>query len=265
MYLAEIHGKLSRDNENKEDILTSNVFSFFKYAPRQIFLRNLLKELGIDVSDKEAKEAEFNFWPKFKDKTEPDLVLLVGDYYLLIEAKYLSGFGEKTAKRESQLLREIEGGSFEARNLGLKFKVIAMTADYVEKEATFNEIPQKFRDDFIWRNWQKVNSLITGIVETGTVMDPETKLLAMDLVSLLSGKGLRSFQRLGILEGTKKVRCFDAVFFMAKTALRRGSFIGYTEALSSKARINRYKDPIYFKKGVLLFQKHGLPEKKRIK
>jgi hypothetical protein len=29
MYLAEIHGKLSAENENKEDILTSNVFSFF--------------------------------------------------------------------------------------------------------------------------------------------------------------------------------------------------------------------------------------------
>ena len=34
MYLAEIHGKLSMENENKEDILTSNVFSFFKYANR---------------------------------------------------------------------------------------------------------------------------------------------------------------------------------------------------------------------------------------
>ena len=28
MYLAEIRGKLSKDNENREDILTSNVFSF---------------------------------------------------------------------------------------------------------------------------------------------------------------------------------------------------------------------------------------------
>lgn len=32
MYLAEIRGKLSKENENREDILTSNVFSFVQTA-----------------------------------------------------------------------------------------------------------------------------------------------------------------------------------------------------------------------------------------
>lgn len=38
MYMAELRGKLSEKAEKQEDILTSNVFSFFKYANRQIFL-----------------------------------------------------------------------------------------------------------------------------------------------------------------------------------------------------------------------------------
>ena len=54
MYLAEIHGKLSRQNENMEDILTSNVFSFFKYTARQIFLFAFLQELRLDVTPEDA-------------------------------------------------------------------------------------------------------------------------------------------------------------------------------------------------------------------
>jgi len=40
MYLAEICGKLSSKVEGIEDILTSNVFSFFKYSKRTIFLKS---------------------------------------------------------------------------------------------------------------------------------------------------------------------------------------------------------------------------------
>ncbi len=71
MYLAEIQGKLSQRNENKEDILTSNVFSFFKYADRTIFLYHLItKSLGIDITKKDAQCAEFHFWPRYDDNTD---------------------------------------------------------------------------------------------------------------------------------------------------------------------------------------------------
>ncbi len=46
MYLAELHGKLSSNVERKEDILTSNVFSFFKYSNRKVYLKELMKLLG---------------------------------------------------------------------------------------------------------------------------------------------------------------------------------------------------------------------------
>ena len=94
MYLAELRGKLSSRVERMEDVLTSNVFSFFKYSSRDIFLKKYLNELGFNVSDREAEEAEFRFWPVFEEGTEPDLVIIVGDYYLLIEAKYFRIWGK---------------------------------------------------------------------------------------------------------------------------------------------------------------------------
>jgi hypothetical protein len=110
MYLAELCGKLSSRVERMEDVLTSNVFSFFKYSSRDIFLKKYLNKLGFDISVREAEEAEFKFWPVFEDGTEPDLVIMAGNYYLLIEAKYFSEFSEGTKKDEHQLLREIKNG-----------------------------------------------------------------------------------------------------------------------------------------------------------
>lgn len=61
MYLAELYGKFSPREERMEDILTSNVFSFFKYSSRNIFLKSYLDSLGVDVSAKKARDAEFLF------------------------------------------------------------------------------------------------------------------------------------------------------------------------------------------------------------
>ncbi|MDD5070424.1 MAG: hypothetical protein PHV17_06810 [Candidatus Omnitrophica bacterium] len=265
MYLVETHGKLSKDNENKEDILTSNVFSFFKYAPRQIFLKRLLNHFGIEVSDKEAKSAEFIFWHRFQDNTEPDLVLVAGNYYLLIEAKYFSGFGQKTKITESQLSREVYGGMLEAKSMGLKFKLIAVTADYSYKESKFNEIPKEFTSDFIWTNWQNITVLISDILENKTGINPEVRLMAQDLCDLLIRKGLRNFQGLCFIKVSKKIKRLESLFFMAQTASRRGSFIGYVDALSPEHRINRNKEFIYFKHGNLFFQGQGLLSGRRIK
>ena len=66
--------------ERMEDILTSNVFSFFKYSTREIFLKGYLNKLGFDISGQEANAAELIFWPRFEENTEPDLVIITGDY-----------------------------------------------------------------------------------------------------------------------------------------------------------------------------------------
>ena len=101
MYIAELRGKLSSQAELMEDVLTSNVFSFFKYANRKTFLKPFLNDLGFVISQEEARKAEFEFWPSYEDGTEPDVVVVVGNYYILFEAKYFSDFGPDQLKREA--------------------------------------------------------------------------------------------------------------------------------------------------------------------
>lgn len=50
MYIAEIKGKLPTQLSRSENILTSNVFSFLKYADRKVYLKGFLNELGITPS-----------------------------------------------------------------------------------------------------------------------------------------------------------------------------------------------------------------------
>lgn len=107
MYIAELRGKLYRDQENKEDLLTSNVFSFLKYAPRDIFLYEYLNYLSVPVTKKDACDAKFLFWPTYDDYTEPDVVIIVVEYYLLFEVKLYSGFREETDITADQLSREL--------------------------------------------------------------------------------------------------------------------------------------------------------------
>ena len=233
MYQAELRGKLSSRIERMEDVLTSNVFSFFKYSTREIFLKGYLKILGFDVSDKEAKEAEFIFWPHFEENTEPDLVIIVGNYYLLIEAKYFSDFGGETNKTKAQLIREIEGGKLDAKNYGKDFVLIAITADSYYKETKFQAIKSDATPHFKWTNWQLVASLLNNILASNKKIRKQEQDFALDLYNLLDKKNLREFQSFDILFLINPyLKPHVSVFFEAKTAKFRGAFIGFMEGLS---------------------------------
>jgi hypothetical protein len=66
---ALIKGKLSREQENMEDILTSNVFGLMKYLPPSEALIPFLKQAEDPEGCKPFEdlsseaEAEFEFWP----------------------------------------------------------------------------------------------------------------------------------------------------------------------------------------------------------
>jgi len=273
MYLAELHGKLSSRVERMEDILTSNVFSFFKYSSRDIFLKNYLNKLEFNISDQEAEEAEFRFWPVFEDGTEPDLVIIVGKYYLLIEAKYFSEFSEGTKKDEHQLLRELYIGELEAKNYDKEFNLIALTADYYYKKYKFEVIPQKYRPYFKWTNWQSVSSFLDNVLSSNPNIKGPERDFSLDLYNLLDKKHLRSFQ--SITYSGPLLKNYSSIFFNAKTAMLRGDFIGFIESLSlpkglkpvgktvffsstkrifkslSKLeKLKKVKSPIFFKEGV---------------
>ena len=151
MILAELNGKIPSRLIDKEDILTSNVFSFFKYSDRKL-LKDYLAELGILVTSSESENAEFIFWPSYEDGTEPDLIIICGEYYLLFEAKLYSDFSPKTATADSQIEREIKMGKMSAENLNKKFVYIALTAEYYKNRQKY----LKYETDeflFIWTNW----------------------------------------------------------------------------------------------------------------
>jgi len=235
MYLAEIHGKLSKNNENKEDILTSNVFSFFKYADRCIFLLELVRMLKLKVSEEDAKQAEFIFWTHYEDFTEPDLVLLIGKYYLLFEAKYHSGFGQETNHKKHQVVREIKGGMYEAHNLGKEFLIIAVTAHYTDNVHFKKEIPAEYLDTVRWINWQSIAWLLYRQVENYPELPLETQLFASDLYTLLVNKKLRNFAGVEVFAAElPHLHQQDGnLFFEAKTARYRGKFMGFIPALST--------------------------------
>lgn len=244
MYLAELHGKLSSRIERMEDVLTSNVFSFFKYSNRDIFLKKYLNKLGFNVSIREAEEAEFRFWPVFEDGTEPDLVIIVGKYYLLIEAKYFSGFRKKTETTDDQLKREIKGGQLDAFSYGKEFYLIAITADYYYKKDKFEVIPQKFRPHFKWTSWQSVSSFIDNILSSNLNINGPKRDFGLDLYNLLDKKHLRSFQ--SITYNGPLLKDYKSIFFDAKTAKLRGDFIGFVESLSLTKGLKPVGKTVFF-------------------
>lgn len=259
MYLAEIHGKLSTENENREDILTSNVFSFLKYADRSLFLRQFLALLGLKVSIDDVLHTEFRFWPSFTDGTQPDLLIITGPYYLLIEAKYHSGFGKATPIKKHQLVREIEGGAFEAATLDKKFKILIVTADYYFKPEIYKDIPSHHSDDLIWINWQKIAFLIFGILDQNPVISLETKLFAEDLYRLLLKKNLRNFEGGKVLSQVSNLKNFrDNIFFQAITARYRGDFLGFLPVMEAFPGISPPEITLFFEPKRRFFQFPGV-------
>jgi hypothetical protein len=254
MYQVELHGKLSLSNEHSEDILTSNVFSFLKYADRAVFLYSYLQSLGISISRGDAHGAEFRFWPHFSDGTEPDLVIVVGDHYVLFEAKYFSGFGLGTETAGHQLIREIEGGRFEARSLGKQFHMIAITAHYSTCVDEFAHVPENMRSTIHWTNWQQVALTVESILDSETPMSLETRSFAEDLHRLLQRKDLRSYAGTKLLEKLRKLTAHAGiVFFDASTADYRGSFIGFLGILKLTEPVGATPDSIFFGEHTTLF------------
>lgn len=111
MFSAEVHGKVSITNpphQRMEDVLTSYVFSLFRYlnnlqAPLA-FLREAknLNDEKLEFDD--LVSAQVYFWPRFNFPgigfREPDVLLLLeekggGKIAAVIEAKYYSGLSNR--------------------------------------------------------------------------------------------------------------------------------------------------------------------------
>lgn len=234
MIIAELKGKIPSKLKDKEDILTSNVFSFFKYSNRR-YLKDYLSELGLKVSIEDTNKAEFQFWPSYEDGTEPDLVIICGDYYILFEAKLFSDFSAKvidieTNEIEIQLEREARMGQMEAKNSDKQFILIALTSEYYKKKDKYKKIDSS-NLTFIWTNWQFVaNFLFAKMEDPGNHHD---LLHLNDLYDLLAFKKLRSFVNLSSLKHGKCVLSSKNIFYNNKTSMFKGEYSGFLKILAN--------------------------------
>jgi hypothetical protein len=146
---ALLRGKLSEQQENLEDILTSTVFGLLQYIPIQI---GLLKFISCAVPFRTlitkplpqfASKVKYEFWPWLQNDdcygAEPDVLIRVTDnvgieHLILVEAKFHSG---KSSTAEStnhiptdQLAKEWDNLVRQSESEDAIPHLIYLTADY---------------------------------------------------------------------------------------------------------------------------------------
>jgi len=211
MIIAELQGKISSELAEKEDVLTSNVFSFFKYCDRE-FLKDYLNQIGkekkIEVLLEEAKDAKFFFWKEYDDGTEPDLIVICGKYYLLFEAKLYSPFSKETTNKKSQIEREIKMGDEAAEKEKKEFVYVAITDGYYMDKEKYSEYGKRVK--FIWTDWQSV----TRFLESPERSFHSYGEYAKDLHDLLYKKNLRGYAGLrSIVNACEQIDMPERIFY----------------------------------------------------
>lgn len=208
MLMALLRGKLSRDQENMEDILTSNVFGVLKYLPPGNVLVPFLSKASLPegkwpLADLPADvKVEYEFWPWLEesgcDGCEPDVLIRIAcsdgkKILVLIEAKYRSSKSSEEDEGErpnDQLAREWDNLSRLAARESAKPVLIYLTADVrcpVEDiEASQKELVSKRveKAKICWLSWRHLPFLITD-------SSPE---ILRDLVGVLRRLNLTFFE-----------------------------------------------------------------------
>ena len=226
MLMALLKGKLSREQENMEDILTSNVFGLFQYLPAELGLLPFLacaedtagnQPLAFLVGEQApaSRSVDYEFWPWFEEPDcipcEPDALLYVeldgrDDLLILIEAKYLSGKSseadDESDKPTDQLAREWDNLTHVARQRNATPILIYLTADMAYPTADISPSVQEYeskRPDvdtptILWLTWRRITDVFQSAAEP----------ILQDLVRLIKRLNLiafEGFQPLGQLSG----------------------------------------------------------------
>jgi hypothetical protein len=248
MYQAELNGKLPSSASDREDVLTSNVFSFLKYSDRPTYLRQFLRLAGLNIKTSELHRVKFDFWPNYDDGTEPDVIIEMDTCYLLVEAKYFSGVGEENGNPAGQLIREFEAGAMEARNRAKSFRLLLLTDDATRPSSLLAQMPERFLGKVSWTNWQAIAQMIFKVIESSGATAPDYEF-ANDLYELLDFKHLRGFRTFEQNGCIPPHRTDEQIFFAAETASFRGAFIGFAPVLSTLAAVSESAPEIYYSAG----------------
>ncbi len=198
MFIAQISNKLSRAEEDMEDLLTSNVFGTWRYVPVEITEKGLLEFLKtacrIDGARFNGPDGistlNMKFWPWIQEEdakgAEPDVLIeMVSSdkrkWLLLVEAKYLSpksSFADESEKcptdqlaKEMHNLRKI--ARLENYDEYALFYVTAHTLlpkdDITE---AINELAEKTEDGasdrFYWTTWRRLPGILSTTINSCT-------------------------------------------------------------------------------------------------
>lgn len=205
--MAQLKGKLIREEEGMEDLITSNVFGSFKYvSPRRGLLPFLARATG-DGGTKPledlppVKACSYVFWPRYGTADdvacEPDVLISIMQHngtelHIMVEAKYRSpkssfpSDGEQPTDqlaREWCVLEKIAGGSDNAF-------LLFVTADYVRPWGQIRES----QDELILKRGGRGNILWVSWRELPTILQGSKHPMLRDLHSLLAKYGLDFFR-----------------------------------------------------------------------
>ncbi len=211
MLQALLHGKLSREHENIEDILTSLVFGLLKYCNSSLTVRLLSRAQFIDgqpafdpklLSRPDVTVSNWCFWPYWAERDcipcEPDVVFRVAipghePTEVLVEAKLNAGkssYSDDGIQPNDQLAREWDNLAIRALSNGARPLLIYLTSHFAlprsEIEISIAEFERKrgTTPAIAWLSWRALHQTLT----VGSA-DP----LQNDLHALLERMGLTDF------------------------------------------------------------------------
>ncbi len=209
MLAAQLRGKLTRKEEDLEDLLTSNVFGSIRYSPPEKALIPLLAAAedsnGFNPLRNLPKisAVTYEFWPYLEDGNgnarEPDVLIRImhetkHQTILLVEAKYKSG-------KSSEADDGIELNDQLASEWDILIKkeksatpyLLYVTADFsypkedIEKSQSEFEKKRNGRLDVVWISWRKLP----------TILNSDEPILK-DLSEILRKQGLTFFEGISI-------------------------------------------------------------------
>ena len=232
MLQALIHGKLTRQEEGLEDLLTSNTFGLMKYLPPEVVLIPFLSLandplqnhiLG-DFLQSALKVERFRFWATLAHSDciscEPDVDILFSHddgtkTWVVIEAKYRSGKSSGailgTEKPNDQLAREFDNLKSISQKEGItRYALVYLTKDYTCPEIEIQDSAEEYeskrdcKPKLYWLSWR----VLYDVLETADYSDDG---IIEDLKTLLLKLNLTMFRRLRFKEIKKPEWNFERI------------------------------------------------------
>ncbi len=177
MIEALLKGKLSRQQENMEDILTSIVLGSMKYFPPEKALMPFLSKAILASGERPFEDidivsAKYKFWPQINENNcyacEPDAIITLLDKsknktIIMVEAKYQSGkssYKDESDKPNDQLAREWSNLYRIANKYNANPYLLYLTADFGypfdEINESQKELIQKNENEaqICWLSWR---------------------------------------------------------------------------------------------------------------